>query len=97
PTSLRTSASEPSKSASKSSSAGSKRARNSRSSMSGRKTNGAGARSEEHTTALPISDLIADIRKRTKQVSLEELKRRIEAREKLTLLDVREKDEWRGG
>jgi molybdopterin/thiamine biosynthesis adenylyltransferase/rhodanese-related sulfurtransferase len=43
------------------------------------------------------SDLIADVRKRTKQVSLEELKRRIEAGEKLTLLDVREKDEWRGG
>jgi sulfur-carrier protein adenylyltransferase/sulfurtransferase len=43
------------------------------------------------------TDLIADIRKRTKQVSLEELKRRLEAREKLTLVDVREKDEWRGG
>src|SRR5580658_85606 len=43
------------------------------------------------------TDLIADIRKRTKQVSLEELKRRIESGEKLTLLDVREKDEWRGG
>ena len=43
------------------------------------------------------TDLIADIRKRTKQVSLEELKRRMDAREKLTLVDVREKDEWRGG
>ncbi|MGA7120509.1 MAG: molybdopterin-synthase adenylyltransferase MoeB [Polyangiaceae bacterium] len=43
------------------------------------------------------TDLIADIRKRTKQVSLEELKRRLDAREKLTLVDVREKDEWRGG
>jgi molybdopterin/thiamine biosynthesis adenylyltransferase/rhodanese-related sulfurtransferase len=43
------------------------------------------------------SDLITDVRKRTKQVSLEELKRRIEAGEKMTLLDVREKDEWRGG
>ena len=43
------------------------------------------------------TDLIADIRKRTKQVSLEELRRRIDAREKLTLVDVREKDEWRGG
>jgi sulfur-carrier protein adenylyltransferase/sulfurtransferase len=43
------------------------------------------------------TDLIADIRKRTKQVSLEELKRRIEAGEKLTLVDVREKDEWRAG
>jgi molybdopterin/thiamine biosynthesis adenylyltransferase/rhodanese-related sulfurtransferase len=43
------------------------------------------------------TDLIADVRKRTKQVGLEELKRRVEAGEKLTLLDVREKDEWRGG
>jgi molybdopterin/thiamine biosynthesis adenylyltransferase/rhodanese-related sulfurtransferase len=43
------------------------------------------------------TDLIADIRKRTKQVSLEEVKRRLDAREKLTLVDVREKDEWRGG
>jgi molybdopterin/thiamine biosynthesis adenylyltransferase/rhodanese-related sulfurtransferase len=43
------------------------------------------------------TDLISDVRKRTKQVSLEELKRRIEAGEKVTLLDVREKDEWRGG
>ena len=43
------------------------------------------------------TDLIADVRKRTKQVSLEELKRRIEAGEKMTLVDVREKDEWRGG
>ncbi len=43
------------------------------------------------------TDLIADVHKRTKQVSLEELKRRLAAREKLTLVDVREKDEWRGG
>jgi sulfur-carrier protein adenylyltransferase/sulfurtransferase len=43
------------------------------------------------------SDLIADVRKRTKQVSLEELKRRIESGEKVTVLDVREKDEWRAG
>ncbi len=42
-------------------------------------------------------DLMADVRKRTKQVSLEELKRRIDAGEKLTLVDVREKDEWRAG
>ena len=49
--------------------------------------------------AMPTTytDLIADVRKRTKQVSLEELKRRLEAGEKLTLLDVREKDEWRAG
>jgi molybdopterin/thiamine biosynthesis adenylyltransferase/rhodanese-related sulfurtransferase len=43
------------------------------------------------------TDLIADVHKRTKQVSLEELKRRLAAHEKLTLVDVREKDEWRGG
>ena len=43
------------------------------------------------------TDLISDIRKRTKQVSLEEIKRRLEAHEKFTLVDVREKDEWRGG
>jgi molybdopterin/thiamine biosynthesis adenylyltransferase/rhodanese-related sulfurtransferase len=43
------------------------------------------------------TDLISEVRKRTRQVSLEELKRRIEAGEKITLLDVREKDEWRGG
>ncbi len=46
------------------------------------------------------TDLISDVRKRTKQVSLEELKRRLEARdprEKPVLVDVREKDEWRGG
>ncbi|HZU85171.1 MAG TPA: ThiF family adenylyltransferase, partial [Polyangiaceae bacterium] len=43
------------------------------------------------------TDLIADIRKRTKQVTLEELKRRVDAHEKMILLDVREKDEWRAG
>ncbi len=43
------------------------------------------------------TDLISDIRKRTRQLSLEELKRRIDAGEKMTLVDVREKDEWRAG
>jgi molybdopterin/thiamine biosynthesis adenylyltransferase/rhodanese-related sulfurtransferase len=43
------------------------------------------------------TDLLADIRKRTKPVSLEELKRRLDRREKMTLVDVREKDEWRAG
>jgi len=43
------------------------------------------------------TDLISDVRKRTRQVSLEDLKRRLESGEKITLLDVREKDEWRGG
>src|ERR1700691_1254215 len=43
------------------------------------------------------TDHISDVRKRTKQVSLEEIKRRLDAHEKFTLLDAREKDEWRGG
>ncbi|MGA3119802.1 MAG: molybdopterin-synthase adenylyltransferase MoeB [Polyangiaceae bacterium] len=43
------------------------------------------------------TDLISDVRRRVKQVSLEELKRRIEAGDRLTVVDVREKDEWRGG
>ncbi|HEY8038883.1 MAG TPA: molybdopterin-synthase adenylyltransferase MoeB [Polyangiaceae bacterium] len=43
------------------------------------------------------TDLISDVRKRTRQVTLEELKRRLDAGEKMTLVDVREKDEWRGG
>ena len=47
--------------------------------------------------AITYTDLMADVRKRTKQVSLDELKRRIDAGEKMTLVDVREKDEWRGG
>jgi molybdopterin/thiamine biosynthesis adenylyltransferase/rhodanese-related sulfurtransferase len=40
---------------------------------------------------------MADVRKHTKQVSLDELKRRIDAGEKMTLVDVREKDEVRAG
>jgi sulfur-carrier protein adenylyltransferase/sulfurtransferase len=43
------------------------------------------------------TDLISDVRRRVKQVSLEELKRRIEAGDRVTVVDVREKDEWRGG
>src|SRR5260370_19028622 len=43
------------------------------------------------------TDLISDVRKRTKQVSLEDLRKRLEAGEKITLVDVREKDEWRAG
>ena len=42
-------------------------------------------------------DLMADVRKRTRQVSLEDLKRRLDAGETMTLVDVREKDEWRAG
>src|SRR5580693_145585 len=43
------------------------------------------------------ADLMADVRKRTSQVSLDELKRRLDAGEKMTLVDVREKDEVRAG
>jgi molybdopterin/thiamine biosynthesis adenylyltransferase/rhodanese-related sulfurtransferase len=43
------------------------------------------------------TDLIATVRKETKEVSLDELKRRLEAREPVTLLDVREKEEYRAG
>src|SRR5579864_5998353 len=43
------------------------------------------------------TDLISDVRKRTKAISLEELKRRLDTGEKVTVVDVREKDEWRGG
>jgi molybdopterin/thiamine biosynthesis adenylyltransferase/rhodanese-related sulfurtransferase len=48
---------------------------------------------------MPITytDLIADVRKRTRPLSLEELKRVLDGHEKLTLVDVREKDEWRSG
>jgi molybdopterin/thiamine biosynthesis adenylyltransferase/rhodanese-related sulfurtransferase len=43
------------------------------------------------------TDLISDVRKRTKQLSLEQLKQRFDAKDKMVLVDVREKDEWRGG
>jgi molybdopterin/thiamine biosynthesis adenylyltransferase/rhodanese-related sulfurtransferase len=43
------------------------------------------------------TDLIADVRKQTKEVSLDELKRRLEAKEPVILLDVREKEEYRAG
>jgi sulfur-carrier protein adenylyltransferase/sulfurtransferase len=43
------------------------------------------------------SDLIAQARKDTKEVSLDALKKRLEAREPMTLLDVREKEEYRAG
>ena len=43
------------------------------------------------------TDLIASIRKETKEVSLDELKRRLDAKEPYTLLDVREKEEFRAG
>jgi molybdopterin/thiamine biosynthesis adenylyltransferase/rhodanese-related sulfurtransferase len=43
------------------------------------------------------TDLIADVRKQTKEVSLDELKRRLETKEPMVLLDVREKEEYRAG
>ncbi|WP_394847890.1 molybdopterin-synthase adenylyltransferase MoeB [Pendulispora brunnea] len=43
------------------------------------------------------TDLLADVKKTTKEVSLDELKKRLEAGEKITLLDVREKEEHRAG
>ncbi len=43
------------------------------------------------------TDLLAEVKKKTKEVSLDELKKRLEAGEKITLLDVREKEEYRAG
>jgi molybdopterin/thiamine biosynthesis adenylyltransferase/rhodanese-related sulfurtransferase len=43
------------------------------------------------------TDLIASVRRETKEVSLDELKRRLDAREPYTLIDVREKEEYRAG
>ncbi len=46
---------------------------------------------------ITYSDLIANVRKQTKEVSLDDLKRRLEAKEPMVLLDVREKEEFRAG
>lgn len=43
------------------------------------------------------SDLLQEVRSSVVQVSLDEIKRRLEAREPYVLVDVREKDEVRGG
>ena len=43
------------------------------------------------------TDLIAQTRRETKEVSLDEVKRRLDAKEPYTLLDVREKEEYRAG
>ncbi len=43
------------------------------------------------------SDLLQDVRGAVTQVSLEELERRVREREAITIVDVREKDEWRQG
>ncbi len=46
---------------------------------------------------ITYADLIATTRRQTKEVSLDELKRRLDAKEPYTLLDVREKEEYRAG
>src|SRR6185503_5995623 len=43
------------------------------------------------------SDLIADVRKSIKTVTLEEIKRRLDAKQPMLLVDVREKEEYRAG
>ena len=43
------------------------------------------------------SDLLQEVKGAVKQVTLEEIKRRIDASEAMVLVDVREKDEWRQG
>lgn len=43
------------------------------------------------------TDLLANVRRQTKEVSLDELKKRLESGEKMTLVDVREKEEFRAG
>ena len=47
--------------------------------------------------AITYSDLIADVRKSIRVVSLEEIKQRLEAKAPMVLLDVREKEEYRAG
>lgn len=47
--------------------------------------------------ATTYTDLIASVRKETREVSLDEVKRRLEAKEPYVYLDVREKEEHRAG
>ena len=47
--------------------------------------------------ATTYTDLIAQTRRETREVSLDEVKRRLDAKEPYTLLDVREKEEYRAG
>jgi molybdopterin/thiamine biosynthesis adenylyltransferase/rhodanese-related sulfurtransferase len=47
--------------------------------------------------SITYSDLLAQTRASIREVSLDELKRRLEAREEFVLLDVREKEEFRAG
>lgn len=47
--------------------------------------------------ATTYTDLIADVRRQIRTVTLDEIKRRLETKAPMVLVDVREKDEWRGG
>ncbi len=47
--------------------------------------------------ATTYTEFLASVRKQTKEVSLDELKRRLDAKEPFVLLDVREKEEYRAG
>src|SRR5215471_126996 len=47
--------------------------------------------------AKTYSDLIAEVKQSVKTVQLAEVKRRLEAKEPMTLVDVREKEEFRAG
>ncbi len=47
--------------------------------------------------AQTYADLIASVRKSIRELSLDELKKRLEQRAPMTLIDVREKDEFRAG
>ncbi len=47
--------------------------------------------------SITYSDLIAQTRASIRELSLDELKARLEAREDFVLLDVREKEEFRAG
>ena len=49
------------------------------------------------TTTKSYAELVKDIKASVKTVSLDELKRRLEAKESYTIVDVREADETRGG
>ncbi len=47
--------------------------------------------------AKTYSDLLQEVKQSVRLVSLEDLKARLDSRENITLVDVREKDEWRQG
>jgi sulfur-carrier protein adenylyltransferase/sulfurtransferase len=47
--------------------------------------------------ATTYTDLIADVRRQIRTVTLDEIKRRLESKAPMVLVDVREKDEWRLG